>query len=88
MNFLGFILALFLIFSIMTNFMLKQHKDTIQLKRSMEGYYRAYKLSQNSIQDFIYKNHKGKKESKNNKIVKNQNFQKKKKRKENNIKKI
>ena len=55
MNLIGFITGLLLIFSITANFMLQKHRDTSLLKQSIDGYYKAYRLSENSLQDHLYK---------------------------------
>ena len=61
MNILAFVLALLMIFSIISTSMLKNHKDSVILKKSIKGFYNANNLSQNSFENFIYKGMKAKK---------------------------
>lgn len=63
MNLLSFITTLLLIFSITASFMLKQHKDTSLLKQSIDGYYKAYFLTENNIQKHLYKIQKAEKKT-------------------------
>lgn len=61
MNILPFISAILIVFSIMSHFLLKDHRDTVIMKKSIEGYLNAYKKSQNSYEDFLCKSFKVKK---------------------------
>jgi hypothetical protein len=92
MNILAFVLALLMIFSIITTSMLKNHKDSVILKKSIKGFYNANNLSQNSFENFIYKGMKAKKNiskkvvtSKINTPTKNTPPKQKKKKEENEI---
>ncbi|KPK33295.1 MAG: hypothetical protein AMS24_01575 [Chlamydiae bacterium SM23_39] len=92
MNILSFISAILIIFAMISHFMFKDHRDSVIMKKSIEGYLNAYRISQNSYESFLYKSSKSIKKkktidekNKKNKEKKSKTNKKKKEEKDNKI---